>query len=333
MLADHGINMEQPILYMAPIQGITDCRFRAAFAGHFSGFDRAVAPFIASKGDRKIQSSYFRDLLPEQNLRLPVTPQILGNNAEDFVHLADSLYDLGHDTVNWNLGCPFPMVARKRRGAGLLPYTDRIAEFLNIAVPRLKGRLSIKTRLGWHDKAELLDLLPVFNQYPLAELIVHPRTGRQRYDGAVDLEAFEQVLGATNLPVVYNGDIQTVEDFAYLSGRFKTVDRWMIGRGCLKDPFLPEAIRSGAEGENNRMERLRRFHNDLFDRYRTLLSGPRHLLDRMKGVWRYLALLFENPDKIAKAVFKTKSIAAYQDLVTRLLGGEARIAEKRPTFF
>ncbi|MFZ5563126.1 MAG: tRNA dihydrouridine synthase [Thermodesulfobacteriota bacterium] len=317
---------------MAPIQGITDHVFRTVFTEHFGGFDRAVAPFITSKQDRKIQKRYFTDLLPENNLRLPVVPQILSNHAGDFVHLAHCLCDLGYDTVNWNLGCPFPMVARKKRGAGLLPYTDRIADFLDAAVPRLQCRLSVKTRLGWHGADELMELLPVMDRYPLAELTVHPRTGRQRYEGSVDLAAFAQVLAATRHSVVYNGDIRTVEDFTYLAARFPSVDRWMIGRGCVINPFLPAAIRSGTDDGNNRMERLGRFHDDLFERYSALLSGPGHLLDRMKGFWRYLALLFDDSDKTLKTIFKAKSMAAYREQTARIFGGEVRIAKRRSTF-
>lgn len=322
------------MLCMAPVRGITDHVFRTAFAEHFGGFDTAIAPFISSRKDRKIKSAHLRDLLPENNRRLPVVPQILSNSADDFVYLADHLYDLGYSVTNWNLGCPYPMVAKKYRGAGLLPHADRIAGFLDTAMSRMKGGLSIKIRLGWTDTTELMGLLPVLGTYPLSELIVHPRTGIQRYEGTVDLAAFEQVLENTDLPVMYNGDIQTVFDFSYLSGRFKAVDRWMIGRGCLTDPFLPAAIGGGKQPEEEeKVARMRNFHDALMARYTVRLNGPVHLLDRMKGLWRYFILLFETPDKSVRSIFKAKEIAAYQDHVARFFDTVPRIAKKRPTFF
>jgi len=320
-------------LCMAPIRGITDHIFRTAFAEHFGGFDTAVAPFISSRKDRKIKSAHLKDLLPEYNTALPVVPQILSNSGEDFVYLADHLYDLGYSVTNWNLGCPYPVVTRKHRGAGLLPHADRIAEFLDTAMSRMKGGLSIKIRLGWADTTELMGLLPVLHRYPLAELIVHPRTGIQRYEGTVDLAAFEQVLENTGLPVMYNGDIQTVADFTYLSGRFKAVDRWMIGRGALADPFLAAAIGGSQPEEREKVTRMRNFHDDLMARYTVRLNGPVHLLDRMKGLWRYFILLFETPDKSAGSIFKAKEIAAYQDHVARFFDAGPGIAEKKPTFF
>ena len=89
---------------MAPLKGFTDHIFRNAFADHFGGVDLAVAPFLSSKGDRVMKKKYVRDVLPENNIRMPVIPQILSKNADDFTFLANYLYDLGYQTVNWNLG-------------------------------------------------------------------------------------------------------------------------------------------------------------------------------------------------------------------------------------
>ena len=136
-------------LYMAPMKGFTDHLFKSLFADHFGGFDLAVAPFIASKQDHRIKRKYVKDILPENNTCMPVVPQILSKTAADFIVLANYLYDLGYDTVNWNLGCPYPMVANKKRGSGMLPYTDRIRAFLDRVIHEIHGSLSIKLRLGW----------------------------------------------------------------------------------------------------------------------------------------------------------------------------------------
>ena len=80
--------MRQSILYMAPMKGLTDHIFRNTFAEHFGGFDLAVAPFISSKRDRIFKRKYVKDLLPENNTRLPVIPQIMSKTAEDFAVLA-----------------------------------------------------------------------------------------------------------------------------------------------------------------------------------------------------------------------------------------------------
>ncbi len=317
---------------MAPMRGFTDHLFRSAFADHFGGFDLAVAPFISSKPDHRFKEKYVKDVLPENNTRMPVVPQILGKSAADFVALANHLYELGYDTVNWNLGCPYPMVARKKRGSGMLPYTDRIQAFLDEAVPGIHGSLSIKTRLGWEEKDDIFRLLSVIDPYPLSEIIIHPRTGLQRYEGPVDLVAFEACLAMIHLPVVYNGDIRTIADFRTLSQRFSTVDRWMIGRWCLADPFLPGHIATGTDNIVDKIHRMQRFHESLFEAYSGVLYGPSHVLNKMKGFWRYFSLPFEDCEKAMKQIRKTRRPDQYLERVNLFFETEAqwRCEESRP---
>jgi len=316
-------------LYMAPMKGVTDHIFRSAFADHFGGFDLAVAPFIASKQDQRIKRKYVKDVLPENNTRMPVVPQILSKTAADFIVLANYLYDLGYDTVNWNLGCPYPMVANKERGSGMLPYTDRIRTFLDRVIPELRGSLSIKVRLGWKENTDIFRLLPVINQYPLSEIIIHPRTGLQRYEGPVDLDTFEDCLAVIRHPVVYNGDIQTVGDFRRLSRRFDRVYAWMIGRWCLADPFLPGRITSGTDNIPDKIYRMQRFHEALFEAYNRVLDGPSHVLNKMKGFWSYFSLPFEDCKKTMKKIKKTRRPDQYLEQVNLFFETEAQLRQPK----
>ena len=309
---------------MAPMKGFTDHMFRNTFADHFGGFDLAVAPFISSKSDKKIKRNYVKDVLPENNSRLPVIPQILSKTAEDFTVLANYLHDLGYGTVNWNLGCPYPMVAKKQRGSGMLPHTDLIHDFLDNVIPAIKGTLSIKIRLGWSSADDIFRLLPILKQYPLEELIIHPRTGIQRHDGEVDLEAFAQCVAVINHPVVYNGDIKTPEDFKMLSQRFGDVSRWMIGRWFLSNPFLPFIIKAGEDTIQDKIQILKQFHEALFEAYSAGLDGPSHLLNKMKGFWRYFALPFKDCKKTIKKIKKTTKPDQYLDLVNLFFETEAQ---------
>ena len=221
-----------PKLYLAPMLGLTDYIFRNTFARHFDGFDGAVTPFIATPKLVRANSSHLKDVLPEHNSAMPLVPQILGNNPDNFVSLAGRLFDLGYATVNWNLGCPFPVVAKKQRGSGLLPYPEKIQDFLDKTVASIPNRLSIKVRLGLKTADEIFKLIPVFNQYPLEDVIIHPRTGKQMYSGEPDLDTFEKCLELSQHRIVYNGDITCLNSFQDLADRFKAIDNWMIGRAA-----------------------------------------------------------------------------------------------------
>ncbi|WP_319525512.1 tRNA-dihydrouridine synthase family protein [uncultured Desulfosarcina sp.] len=306
-------------LVMAPLRGLTDAVFRNAYQKHFSGVDEAVAPFVTSLKGRRIKPSHLRDLSPDRNRNLPVVPQILSNDADEFIRLANTLMDMGYSEVNWNLGCPYPMVAKKMRGSGLLPHADIIDRLLDNILNGFHGQLSIKTRLGRFCTDEMDRLVPVFNRYPLVRLIVHPRTGVQMYTGTVNLDAFAMCLAQIDHPVVYNGDIREPEAFVKLAARFPGVDQWMLGRGLIADPFLPEKIRTGSLEIHRRRERFAGFHDDLLAGYLAIFSGPGHVLDRMKGLWGYFADDFEDSDRLLKRIRKARNLDRYRQLVDRAL--------------
>jgi tRNA-dihydrouridine synthase len=305
----------EPTLILAPLRGYSDAVFRNAFCRHLSGFHRAVAPFVPTVSGPRVRPGLLADLLPDNNRLLSVTPQIIGKNAEDFLLVARALADLGYDQVNWNLGCPFPMVMKKGRGCGLLPHPEKIDAFLERVHAADRIRISVKVRLGRIDPDEIFDVLPVLNRYPLSEIILHPRTAAQMYGGRPDWVRFSAAAAESAHPVVYNGDINTVGDFCRASRRFPGIDRWMIGRGVLVDPFLPSAIGGAPPPENERLERFRAFHDDLVEGYRRRLSGPGHLLDRMKGFWKYIGIGFEGGRRAAKQIHRCKGIQRYNELV------------------
>lgn len=316
-------NQNKFILYLAPLRGLTEYTYRNAFARHFDGFDAAVAPFIPTMTSARFRKTHLKDVLPENNHAMPIIPQIIGNNPADFIPLAKCLFDLGYETVNWNLGCPFPMVAKKQRGSGLLPYPQKIESFLEATIPAIPNRLSIKARLGRKKTDEILTLLEIFNQYPLDEVIVHPRTGEQMYNGEPDLDMFEKCLAVSAHTMVYNGDINDLDTFKLFSERFKTVDRWMIGRGALVNPFLPAIIKAGNDGCANKVEIFRVFYDDLFEQYRQVFHGPGHLLDRMKGFWTYFCRSFKDSHKIKKKIHRTQTLDRYLKIVDRFFEEEA----------
>jgi tRNA-dihydrouridine synthase len=306
---------DAPRLWLAPLRGLTDAEYRSVYARHFRGIDLAIAPFITTHGGQRVKTSHVRDLLPVNNRNLPVVPQILSKNPDDFVRLANHLFDFGYACVNLNLGCPFPQVANKGRGSGMLPFPERVDGFLAATIPRLAGRLSIKTRLGRYSHSEIQTLIPVFNRYPLREIIIHPRTGIQMYSGQPDQEAFAACIHALDHPVIYNGDITRLSDLKHLTARFPTAAGWMIGRGVLSNPFLPGILKTRRDATENKITRFYRFHDDLLESYTYRLRGPGHLLNRMKGFWKYFAKGFQGSAREHKQILKSRSLPQYRAAV------------------
>jgi len=307
------------MIYLAPIQGITDRIFRNIFPKYFKGVDRAMAPFISTSKRKKVETVILRELDPEKNTGITVIPQILSKDPDDFIPLADQLYEMGYHTVNWNLGCPFPVVVNKGKGSGMLCYPLAIEQFLDRTIPVMKAKLTIKLRIGLAYPDEILALIPIFNRYPVEELIIHPRTGKQMYEGDVDLDILSRCVEISRHEIVYNGDLDSTARYEILSKRFPSIGRWMIGRGLLADPFLAEKIISGdTRSMEEKIRIIRRFHDDLFDEYSKVMSGPAHITDKMKSIWAYLGNFFENSEKVKKKIHKAQNVKHYLDVVKNI---------------
>jgi len=311
-------NRRIPKIYFAPIQGTTDRIYRNVFPVYFKGVDLAIAPFISSSKKMKPDNKLLRDFYPDINTGLPTVPQIMSSIPEDFTMIANKLYDIGYGTVNWNIGCPFPMVVKKGRGAGLLCHPDKIESFLEKTMSVIHPKLSIKLRLGLKYPDDVLELMPIFNRFPIEEMIIHPRTGKQMYEGDVDLDMFGQCLSLAKHRVVYNGDIDSVEKLEMLSRQFPSVDRWMIGRGLLANPFLAEEIKDHTpKPYAEKVKIVRDFHDHLFAEYSKILHGPAHITNKMKEIWTYLGNFFVDGERIRKKINKTHHRENYIDVVNK----------------
>jgi tRNA-dihydrouridine synthase len=143
------------------------------------------------------------------------------------------------------------------------------------------------------------------------------------FSGEVDLATFEECLPLLKIPVTYNGDIFDYDSFINLKERFKTISRWLIGRGVLSNPFLPGILRSGEENISQPVERFKNFHDDLFEAYRAELSGQSHLVDKMKSYWLYFFRSFENGETFFKKIKKANTLQKYMEIVGKFLGGDA----------
>jgi tRNA-dihydrouridine synthase len=307
-------------LYLAPFQGITGAEFREVYAHHFPFIDKFFTPFFVNFHTlKKNFAKKGKEIEKTHHNSHPVIPQILSKDAEEIISFGNYCAELGFDEINWNLGCPFPRVALKKRGSGMLPYPDLVDSILSKTNTKLRVKLSIKCRLGYHSPEEIFNLLDIFREHDISELIIHARIGKQIYRGNVDLGSFEGVVQKTDLPVVYNGDIFGVEDYKMLSERFPSINKWMIGRGLLTDPFLPGDIKGDHSVlAEHRGQVIRKFVDDLYYSYRKSKNDHLHSISVMKELWGYLSNSFHNPVRVFSLVKKAKSFDEYENAVNRI---------------
>jgi tRNA-dihydrouridine synthase B len=306
-------------LLSSPLQGFTDFRFRNAFHKHFGGIDTFYSPYIKLNGKLVVKGSYERDIIPENNDTLEVIPQIITNDAEEFLFVAKYVQQFGYKELNWNLGCPYPMVAKCGMGSGLISNTSQIEHILKRVHNETDIIVSMKMRMGYENPTEILDVFPILEQYPIKNIAIHARIGKQLYKGGVDLDSFQKCLDTSKQKIYYNGDITSVAKFKELQERFPSIDHWMIGRGLIADPFLPSMIKNNTtEYPKNRLEIFEAFHDEIYREYDAYLQGPTPIRMKMLGFWEYFSESFSNPQKTFKKIKKAGNSKNYEAAVKEI---------------
>ena len=283
------------------MEGVTGYVYRNAHRHYFQGIDKYYTPFLTPKKGKGWTSREKNDIAPEHNQNINLVPQILTNQADDFVRMAEKLADCGYEEINLNLGCPSGTVVSKGKGCGFLADREKLLRFFEQVFDKVTVKVSVKTRLGLDSPEEIEPLMAIYNQFPLSEVIIHARIHKDFYKRPVNREAFRKGFLLCRHPVCYNGDIFAKADFERFREEFPEVDRIMIGRGLIANPQLAEM-----------------FTEEICAGYEDIMSGERNVLFKMKELWNYMLPMFEDGEKIGKKIKKSVRLQTYKELVDML---------------
>jgi len=303
-------------IHFAPVQGHTDWTYRNIHAKYFGGIDTYYTPFIrVEKGD-SFRSRDMKDCDPELNTVAKLVPQVLGGEPDELEVCLQMLEGRGYKQVDINMGCPFTMISRRGKGAGLLSYPERVQALMDVVKEFPEVGCSVKMRLGWEDPEECLRLLPVLNSTPLTAVFLHVRVGVQEYKGEIDKETFEAFYEGCEHPLFYNGDIFTVADIQTVTERFPRLAGVMIGRGLLSNPALAqEYVDNMMLTQEERFRKFKAFHAELLAAYAERLQGDHQLLMKMKTLWEYFMPATNR--KILKKIQKSNKLTRYNEAVVK----------------
>ena len=140
--------MERLNVYMAPLQGLTEAVFRNAFERHFGGVAAYYTPFVRREHG-EVRRKDLRELAPERNRVGHLVPQLLAGTCEEACHIVEVIRDMGYREADLNMGCAFPMVVRRGKGCGILPFPEKVRELLRVAELYPDMAFSVKMRLGY----------------------------------------------------------------------------------------------------------------------------------------------------------------------------------------
>ena len=217
-----------------------------------------------------------------------------------------------------NRGGHDPMVDKRNNGAAILQYTEEVPSVVQILTHQSDSDFSVKMRLGGENPAECLALAPILNDLPISHITMHPRVGKQQYKGEVDLNGFAAFADVCQHPLLYNGDIRTIEEIEHIQQQFPQLSGIMIGRGLLANPALALDYQTGTKLCNSQVEsRLKELHQKVFNQYeKQIEGGEAQLVNKLKTFWEYLEPMIRH--KSAKRIHKSKTLDNYLQEVNRV---------------
>lgn len=235
-----------PVLALAPMQDVTDLPFWRILA-RYGGPDLYWTEYSRVHGTSALERSVVEAVQGNPTGK-PAIAQLIGNDPEALARAARELEGLAVAAIDLNLGCPAPVVYRKCAGGGLLREPERIDRLLGVLRQTIRGvRFTVKTRLGFAGDDEWQALLDVFASHPIDLLTVHGRTVADMYRTEVRYERIAEAVHRMRCPVLANGNVWSPERAAAVL-RQTGARGLMIGRGCIRNPWLFDQIRDHQAG-------------------------------------------------------------------------------------
>lgn len=235
------------------MEGLADDILRCVLT-RVGGYDWCVTEFVRVSGTLLPWRTFHR-VAPElaRGARTaagtPVRVQLLGSDPQCLADNAARLAALGPAGIDLNFGCPAPTVNRHRGGAALLGEPElllRISAAVRQAVPAGMP-FTAKMRLGIDDPARAVECAQALAAGGIDELVVHGRTKADGYRPPARWNWIARVREAVAVPVIANGEIWTVADYAAIRAESGCADV-MLGRGAIADPLLARRLRGEPVG-------------------------------------------------------------------------------------
>lgn len=220
---------------MAPMAGITDRAFRTLMRELSSS---VVVTELVSANGLEFGNHRTQKLMDYDESQRPIGVQLFGETPDVIGRGARAAEEMGVDFVDMNFGCPVPKVVKKGAGSALLKDLVALRDVLRAVKKRVQIPVTIKIRTGWDQQTRnASEVVQVAYDEGIEWVAIHGRTRSQAYTGQADWDYIAEVKAQSPLPILGNGDILTPQNAVERMKQYG-VDGVMIGRGCLKNPWI-----------------------------------------------------------------------------------------------
>ena len=303
-----------PLLALAPMQDVSGLSLWRLMS-RYGGADACWTEYFRVHADSHLER-WILESITKNPTRRPVVAQMIGNDIPSLIRTARELQRYPVAAIDLNLGCPAPVVYRKRAGGGLLRDLAHVDAILGALRDAVSIPLTVKTRIGFDSAAVYDGLLALIAKHSVDLLTVHGRTVKQMYTGQVRYDLIAQAARQLSCPVIANGNIHSPEQAQKLL-KDTGARGLMIGRGAIRNPWLFDQIRQQLRGETPVLPTGRQVLNyirELWDA--EITEGVRELsqVQRLKKFMNFIGEGVEQADAFLHDMRRSTTRAGFFDL-------------------
>ena len=139
----------------------------------------------------------------------------------------------------------------------------------------------------------------------------------QQYKGNIDYDAFAHFHEECRHPLIYNGDLTSLEQLRDIEERYPRLAGLMLGRGLLARPSLAKEYTEGKEwSHEEHIRSLRVLHEKLVEQYSNIVKGNAQLHSKLRTFWEYSEPLIGR--KPYKKIMKSGNLRNYLSAIEEL---------------